>query len=84
MNKKNLMSQMVNPINSLTIKDLPVELLELSEEDLQQVVGGTKLPELPLSLSFTINENWSVNLGVKFKLDKLQVSYIGIGLNIPI
>jgi bacteriocin-like protein len=40
MNNKNLMSEMVKPVNFLTIKDLPVELLELSEEELQQVVGG--------------------------------------------
>jgi bacteriocin-like protein len=40
MNKKNLMFQMVNPVNHLTPKDLPVELAELSKEELQQVSGG--------------------------------------------
>ncbi len=37
MNGKNLMSQIVSPI---AIQDLSAELVEMSEEELQQVVGG--------------------------------------------
>ena len=38
MNKKNLRSQMVNPVSSITIQNLPVELMELSENELKNVV----------------------------------------------
>jgi hypothetical protein len=40
MDKKKLMSQVTQPINNLTIQDLPNELAELSGEDLSQVRGG--------------------------------------------
>jgi hypothetical protein len=43
MNKKNLMSQMVNPVNPITIQDLPSEMVELSEEALSQVFGGCEV-----------------------------------------
>jgi hypothetical protein len=38
--KKNLMSQIDQSLNNLTIQDLPIDLVELSEEVLSQVRGG--------------------------------------------
>ena len=66
MNKKNLMSQIVQPATCITVQDIPAELvelseadlqlseadLELSEADLQQVAGG--LPEVKISVGIEI------------------------------
>ena len=43
MNKKNLISQMVKPVNPITIQGLPTELAELSKEELQLVIGGVTM-----------------------------------------
>jgi bacteriocin leader peptide (microcyclamide/patellamide family) len=49
MNKKNLIPQLAQPVNGFTIQNLPAELVELSEKDLQQVVGGKGV-----EISFTV------------------------------
>ena len=42
MDLKNLMSHVVRPVNRTTKGELPApELAQLSEEDLQQIIGGT-------------------------------------------
>jgi hypothetical protein len=40
MNTKNLMPLVIKRVNCLSIQDLPLEFVELSEEDMQHINGG--------------------------------------------
>jgi len=42
MHKKKLTPQGTQPANRVTIPDLPTEFVELSDKDLQQIVGGSE------------------------------------------
>jgi hypothetical protein len=49
--QKNSKSQMLNPVNRITVQDISAELVELSGEELQQVVGGSEPPDITV-------QNW--------------------------
>jgi len=61
------MSEMVKPVNLLTIEDLPPELVELSEENLQQIVGGGKPPKVGIKLEVGYKKGLYLGAGFSLK-----------------
>ena len=57
MDKKNLIFSATHPVNNSPIQDLPMELVELSEEVLSQVWGGSTYYWRPDDLCCTCTWN---------------------------
>ena len=53
MSTKNLMSLAVQPVNHFTTQDLSMDLVELSEIDLQHIVGGRRGTETKTTTTTT-------------------------------
>ena len=47
MHKKNLISQAAQFVNRITLQDLPTQFVELSDKDLQQIVGAGQPTSAP-------------------------------------
>jgi bacteriocin-type signal sequence len=47
MQKKNLIPQATQPDKRITIQDVPTQFVELSDKDLQQIIGGSE-PTSPI------------------------------------
>ncbi len=61
MNKKNLIPQTTQPLHHLTIQDLSTELVQLSENDLQQLIGGIAIERLicgEIAHSYRLGSGW--------------------------
>jgi len=47
MHKKNLIPQVAQPVNRITIQDVATQFVELSDKDLQQIVGAGEPASAP-------------------------------------
>jgi hypothetical protein len=48
MHKKNLTSQTTQPVNRITIQELATQFVELSNKDLQEIVGAGEPASAPI------------------------------------